>query len=80
MPEEYEKEKQKQLSLMKTVSDYGMGIIILVLGLFLLFRDTFKISFNERFPPGNIDKFFGAVCLLYGGWRVYRGYKKKYFR
>ena len=80
MFEDYEKKRRKQLSLMKSMLDYGMGIIILVLGLFFFFRSKFHISFNETFPPNNIDKIFGAVCLLYGSWRIYRGYKKKYFR
>lgn len=80
MFEEYEKKRKKQLSMMRSLLDYGMGIIILILGLFFFFRGKFNISFNETFPPNNIDKIFGAVCLLYGGWRIYRGYKKKYFR
>ena len=25
-------------------------------------------------------KIFGAVCIIYGLFRMYRGYKKKYFR
>jgi hypothetical protein len=80
MLEEYEKKRQKQLSLMRSILDYGMGIIIFLLGLFFLFRDQFKISFNVSFPPKDIEKYFGALCLLYGSWRIYRGYKKKYFR
>jgi len=66
--------------MMRSLLDYGMGIIILVLGLFFFFRSKFHLSINETFPPNYIDKIFGAVCLLYGGWRIYRGYKKKYFR
>jgi len=23
--------------------------------------------------------FFAGLCILYGGWRAYRGYKKNYF-
>jgi hypothetical protein len=80
MFEEYEKKKRKQLTLMRSLLDYGMGILILVLGLFFFFRNKFNISINETFPPNDIDKIFGVVCLLYGGWRIYRGYKKKYFR
>lgn len=80
MFEEYEKRKRKQVSLMRSVLDYGMGILILALGLFFFFRNKFDIPFNEKFPPNEIDKIFGAVCILYGGWRIYRGYKKKYFK
>jgi hypothetical protein len=80
MFEEYEKKKRKQIAMMRSLLDYGMGFIILILGLFFFFRNKFNISINESFPPNNIDKMFGAVCILYGGWRIYRGYKKKYFR
>ena len=80
MFEEYEKKKRKQVSMMRSLLDYGMGIIILLIGLFFVFRNKVHISINETFPPNDIDKIFGAVCLLYGGWRIYRGYKKNYFR
>ena len=80
MFEEYEKKKRKQVSLMRSLLDYGMGILILILGFFFFFRNKLHISFNETFPPNDIDKIFGAVCIVYGAWRVYRGYKKNYFK
>ena len=81
MFEEYEKKKRKQVALMKSLLDYGMGLIILLGGLLFFFRDRLgDISFNRRFPPNDMDKIFGAMCILYGAWRIYRGYKKNYFR
>ncbi len=80
MFEDYEKKKRKQISLMKSLLDYGMGFLILLAGLFFLFRGKFDISFNHRFPPNDIDMIFGAICIIYGSWRIYRGYKKNYFR
>ena len=80
MFEDYERKKRKQVTLMRTVLDYGMGILIVGLGVFFFFRSKFDIAFNERFPPNDIDKIFGVICLLYGAWRIYRGYKKNYFR
>ncbi|MBC7873188.1 MAG: hypothetical protein H7Y01_04285 [Ferruginibacter sp.] len=80
MFEEYEKKKRKQISFMKSLLDYGMGLLILGGGIFFFFRDKFQLSFNARFPPNDIDKIFGAICILYGCWRIYRGYKKNYFR
>lgn len=79
MIEEYEKKKRKRTASMKSLLDYGMGIIILIGGLFFLFRGKLHISFNESFPPNSMDKIFGAICVLYGAWRIYRGYKKNYF-
>ena len=80
MFEEYEKKKRKQVSLMKSLMDYGMGILILFMGIFFFFRDKLPIGLNKRFPPDDIDKILGALCMLYGVWRIYRGYKKNYFR
>ena len=80
MFEEYEKKKRKQVALMRSLLDYGMGIIILVIGVFFFFRDKFNATINERFPPDDIDKIVGVMFVVYGGWRIYRGYKKNYFR
>jgi hypothetical protein len=80
MFEEYEKKKRKQVSSMRSIMDYSMGLIILLIGIFFFFRARFDIGFNETFPPNDIDKIFGAICVVYGVWRIYRGYKKNYFR
>lgn len=80
MIEEYEKQKRKQIALRKALMDYSIGILITCAGIFFLVRDRFKLQFNESFPPNDIDKIFGVICILYGSWRIYRGYKKNYFR
>ncbi len=80
MIEEYEKGKKKRVSLMRSIADYVMGGFFAVLGIFFFFRSSFKLDFNERFPPDAVDKIFGAICLLYGSWRIYRGVKKNYFK
>lgn len=75
MLSDYEKQKQKQKASMRAVREYGMGVVIFVTGLFFLFRTRFDLDFNERFPPDDIDKWFGVLCLIYGAWRLYRGYQ-----
>lgn len=80
MFEEYEKKKRKQVSTMRALADYGVGSVIVLVGLFFFFRDKWNISFNDDFPPDTIDKIFGAICVMYGSWRIYRGYKKNYFK
>jgi len=79
MFDEYEKKKRKEVSLMKSIMDYGMGILIILAGLFFLFHKMLKIPFGDD-SASIFDKIFGVMCLLYGSWRVYRGYKKNYFR
>jgi hypothetical protein len=75
MLQDYEKQKQKQKASMRAIREYGMGLVIFMAGLFFLFRTRFELDFNERFPPDEIDKWFGVLCLIYGGWRLYRGYQ-----
>jgi hypothetical protein len=83
MIEEYEKRKKKQISSMMSLKDYGMGFFILLMGLFFLLRTKLGPTFflNQRLGnPDALEKIFGTFCLIYGVWRIYRGYKKNYFR
>jgi len=80
MIEEYEKQKRKRHALRRSLADYVVGAIIVFVGAFFLLRHLLTLDFNENFRPDNMDKIFGIVCLLYGGWRIYRGFKKNYFR
>ncbi len=68
--------RTKAYLLMRSIMDYGMGFLIFSLGIFFIFSKQLGFSFE-------IDSFyryfFAGLCILYGGWRVYRGYKKNYF-
>jgi hypothetical protein len=81
--EEFEKdqmsERHRGLSQMRTISNYGMGILIVVAGCFFMFPTSYTEDFLNRYDPVLI-KIFAAVCWVYGGFRIYRGYKKNYFR
>ncbi|MBD0331693.1 MAG: hypothetical protein ICV66_03480 [Chitinophagaceae bacterium] len=79
MIEEYEKQRRKQITIMKSVMDYGMGFLFLLLGLYFLLYSALGINFLNR-NPSSIDYLIGGLFVLYGGWRVYRGYKKNYFK
>lgn len=80
MLEEYEKKKKKDISLMRSIRDYGIGVVIILFGAFMFFRNNFDLEINERYKPDATDKVLGAACLLYGAWRLYRGYRKNYFK
>lgn len=79
MFEEYEKKKRKQVTLMRSLMDYGMGVLFLAVGIFFLFGDKLNLKFGNDIDPV-LSKIFGGISLLYGAWRIYRGYKKNYFR
>jgi hypothetical protein len=68
--------RKKGYILMRTIMDYGMGIIIFGFGIFFLLAPRLGIGFQIE----NFYRYcFGGLCLIYGSWRVYRGYKKNYF-
>ena len=81
--EEFEKEplseRDKGFIRMRSMMDYGMGIMWLAMGIFLIFIDYFNTGLEARFDDA-VMKIFGGVCILYGGFRIYRGYKKNYLR
>lgn len=78
MFEEYEKKKRQQVTRMRSIADYGMGILFLLTGFFFLFHSKLKLGIEMQTGP--VDYLFGVLAILYGAWRLYRGYTKKYFR
>jgi hypothetical protein len=73
----FDERKEKNYTLMRSVLDYGMGVIILAFGLFFLVASKWGIDFNIEPVFRNL---FGGMCIVYGAWRIYRGYQKKYFQ
>jgi hypothetical protein len=68
--------RTKGYILMRAIMDFGMGVLIFFLGLFFLFSKKLGFDFNvDNF----YRYFFAGLCIVYGGWRTYRGYKKNYF-
>jgi len=64
---------------MRSILDYGMGILMIGLGTLFFFHDKLKIQINERITPGAV-KILGVIFVLYGAWRIYKGFKKNYFQ
>lgn len=75
MFEEYEKQK-RQVWNMRSLLHYCVGLLIICAGVFLFFRNKLELEFNDRYPPNQWDKILGVICVLYGAWRIYRGYRK----
>jgi hypothetical protein len=62
--------------LRRAILDYGMGVIICGFGVFFLVAP--KLGFD--FGIDNTYRYiFSGLCLLYGGFRIYRGSQKNYF-
>lgn len=64
---------------MRSILDYGMGVLFLLIGLYFLLYENLDMNIFRQKPTA-LDKAIGALFVLYGGWRIYRGYKKHYFR
>lgn len=82
MIEEYEQKKRKRQERMLSIMDYTMGVVMLAIGVFFLFlRDKHGLILNDYMKSPNwLDKVLGGMCLIYGSWRIYRGWKKNYFK
>jgi hypothetical protein len=66
----------KNYILMRSVMDFGMGLVILGFGIFLIIAP--KIGFDFNVEPF-FKYFFSGMCIVYGSWRFYRGIKKNYY-
>ncbi len=78
--EEFEnqpEDDQKRFSQMRSMMNYGMGILWLCMGIFLLMPDKFSDDFAKFDDP--VIKIFAVVCIAYALFRIYRGYKKNYY-
>lgn len=78
MHEDYQKEQRKKAAQMRSILDFTMGGLLLIFGIYFLVYKELNINFLNR-KPSPIDYFLGALFVLYGIWRIYRGYKKNYY-
>ena len=79
MLEDYQDKQRKQASRMRSIMDYTMGSVFVLIGVYFIVYDKLRMNFFNR-QPSVIDYFLGALFILYGSWRIYRGYKKNYYR
>ena len=81
--EEFEKQpltqREKNLVQMRSLSNYVMGILLIGAGRIFIFPMETTRDFLSRYDS-LVIKMFGGICWVYGAFRVYRGYKKNYFR
>ena len=77
MEKEFEQRKQKSYTIMRMTYDLTMALLFLGMAVVMLLAEKFKIE-----SIASIDTvfryMFGVICLLYGGFRLYRGIKHDY--
>ncbi len=71
--------RERGMILMRSIMDYGMGTLWTCMGIFLSFNNYFDTIYKQRLDDPAF-RIFGGVCIVYGLFRIYRGYKKNYLR
>ena len=80
MLEDYRSKERERTGKIRSVMDYTMGVLLIIIGgCFLLYE---RIGFEKIFKRehSSLDYIIGGLFILYGIWRIYRGYKKNYFQ
>jgi len=75
MAADYEDKRKRTNVFLHALYDYTMGIFWLGLGGFFLLHKNFGIDLNI---DNVLTTIFGISAVLYGAFRIYRGYKKNY--
>jgi hypothetical protein len=73
MLEEFEEQQRKRTTRIRSFMDFTMGGLFIVIGIGLQFYKDIRLDTVNR-------KGLGILFIMYGIWRIYRGYKKSYFR
>jgi len=68
--------RKKAYELRRAILDYGMGVVIFILGIVILLAPKLGITVNLDEP---LRYAMGGLFLLYGGFRIYRGRQKNYY-
>jgi threonine/homoserine/homoserine lactone efflux protein len=80
MIEEFQDKQRQQNSKVRSVMDYVMGAVFFLIGLYFVIYPQLGVKTILNRERSNMDYIIGALFMLYGGWRIYRGYKKNYYR
>ncbi len=77
MDNDYKSRRQKSYTNMQTVYNVSMGILITGIGVMMFFNEEIGLNLSDKFDGDSLMIYlFGSLCLLYGGFRLYRGIKK----
>ena len=81
--EEFEKEqisdREKNTIRMRSITNYTMGVFFIAVGFFFMFPTKYTAQYVNQYDP-LVIKLFAGLCWVYGLFRLYRGYKKNYYR
>ena len=73
----FEQKRRKSYAVMRMTYDLVMSALLLGMAAVMFFPEALHIA-----QFADVDKlfryFFGGICVLYGGFRLYRGIKHEY--
>lgn len=79
MIEDFQEKQRKRTARVRSFMDFTMGSLLFLVGIWFLIYDKVGINVFNR-EPSDIDYVIGGLFIVYGVWRIYRGYKKDYFQ
>lgn len=76
MENDFRAKQKKSYNLMRMSYDLTIAILLLGMAVIMLFAD--RLNIEQLLDKDNefFRYFFGGLCLLYGGFRLYRGVKR----
>lgn len=82
MERDYRDNQRNGYVQMRSVVDFTMAGLILAIGLIMLLGDMIGVKALTQLLHERVDStmryLFGALCVFYGGFRLYRAIKKDY--
>jgi len=70
---DFEERQRKRNALLRSLYDYTMGVLWMSVGAFFLWHE--KLGFDRFIDDKTLTTIFGVASLLYGAFRLYRGFK-----
>jgi hypothetical protein len=78
MENDFRVKQKKSYNLMRMSYDLTIAVLLLGMAVLMLFADKLKIEQLAGKDNDFFRYFFGGLCLLYGSFRLYRGFKRDY--
>lgn len=81
MERDYDNRSRKSFTLMRMIYNLTMAVLILAMAFVMLWGEKLHSDFIDNIVTQLdpvIRYLFGSLCLLYGGFRLYRGLKREY--
>jgi uncharacterized membrane protein HdeD (DUF308 family) len=80
MLEDFREKERSKTSRLRSIMDYSMGVLLVLVGLCFLFYEQLNLPKLLGKEHSSLDYVIAVLFIAYGAWRIHRGYKKDYFQ